>query len=166
MSIKSEITRIQNNVSSALSAVSEKGVTVPSGSNSDNLPALIKAIVQGGDGMTVTYIGDYVQGSYSVPTSTKGIIFIVGTNYHTGMDIRSYKSGIIYLSIDCGFSNTLYFGFSDTDLAKMGVPITASTGTQMSLSFGFDGSCSSNTFNGMSSTNSDTTIFAEVYAIE
>ena len=44
MSISSEITRISGNVSDALTAIAAKGVTVPSGSNSDDLADLIAAI--------------------------------------------------------------------------------------------------------------------------
>lgn len=50
MSIQSEITRISGNVSSALTAIAAKGVTVPSGSNSDDLATLITAIPSGGGG--------------------------------------------------------------------------------------------------------------------
>ena len=48
MSISSEITRISGNVSDALTAISNKGVTVPSGSNSDDLADLIGQISGGG----------------------------------------------------------------------------------------------------------------------
>lgn len=44
MSISTEITRISGNVSDALTAIGAKGVTVPSGSNSDNLATLITSI--------------------------------------------------------------------------------------------------------------------------
>lgn len=44
MSIQSEITRIAGNVSDSLDAVADKGVTVPSGSNSDDLAGLIALI--------------------------------------------------------------------------------------------------------------------------
>ena len=47
MSISSEITRISGNVSDALTAIAAKGVTVPSGSNSDDLADLI-ALISGG----------------------------------------------------------------------------------------------------------------------
>lgn len=47
MSIQSEITRISGNVSAALDAVAGKGVTVPAGSNSDDLALLIASIPQG-----------------------------------------------------------------------------------------------------------------------
>lgn len=49
MSIQSEITRLRGNVSDALSAIADKGVTVPSGSNSDDLANLISQITGGGD---------------------------------------------------------------------------------------------------------------------
>lgn len=44
MSIQSEITRISGNVSSALEAISGKGVNVPSDSTSDDLADLIALI--------------------------------------------------------------------------------------------------------------------------
>lgn len=44
MSISSEISRISGNISDSLSAVASKGITVPSGSNSDDLPDLIAQI--------------------------------------------------------------------------------------------------------------------------
>ena len=47
MSIQSEITRIAGNVRDALSAIANKGVTVPSSSNSDDLASLIGQISTG-----------------------------------------------------------------------------------------------------------------------
>ena len=48
MSISSEITRISGNVADALDAIADKGVTVPSGANSDDLATLIAQISGGG----------------------------------------------------------------------------------------------------------------------
>lgn len=48
MSISSEISRIAQNVSDALTAIANKGVTVPQGSNSDDLATLIAQISGGG----------------------------------------------------------------------------------------------------------------------
>ena len=48
MSIQSEIARIQENLSDAFAALTEKGVTVPDGSNSNALAGLIGAIESGG----------------------------------------------------------------------------------------------------------------------
>jgi len=56
MSIQSEITRISGNVSDALSAVANKGVTVPAGSNSDDLATLIGQIPAGGNYQAKTNI--------------------------------------------------------------------------------------------------------------
>ena len=47
MSIQSEITRLSDNVATALSAISNKGVTVPSDAKSDDLAALIESIPSG-----------------------------------------------------------------------------------------------------------------------
>lgn len=44
MSIQSQITRISSNVSNALSTIENRGVTIPSGSNSDDLSTLIAQI--------------------------------------------------------------------------------------------------------------------------
>lgn len=53
MSISSEISRISQNVSDSLAAVAAKGVTVPTGSTSDDLPDLIAQITGGGGGSIV-----------------------------------------------------------------------------------------------------------------
>ena len=44
MSVQSEVDRINTNVQSSLSAISETGVEVPEGANSDNLPAAVAAM--------------------------------------------------------------------------------------------------------------------------
>lgn len=55
MSIQSEINRISGNVSDALDAIEAKGVTIPSGSNSDDLADLIALIVSAPDGNLLEY---------------------------------------------------------------------------------------------------------------
>lgn len=50
MSVQSEITRLSDNVTAALAAIADKGVTVPDGSNSDSLAPLIASIEAGGGG--------------------------------------------------------------------------------------------------------------------
>lgn len=54
MSIQSEITRLSGNVSDALNAIEAKGVTIPTGANSDDLADLIGQISGGGTGGTIT----------------------------------------------------------------------------------------------------------------
>ena len=46
--LETKINRIDTNVKNALAAIADKGVTVPEGSNSDSLAALIAAIEAGG----------------------------------------------------------------------------------------------------------------------
>ena len=48
MSVQTQIDRISGNVSAALAAIADKGVTVPDGSNSDALAELIASIEAGG----------------------------------------------------------------------------------------------------------------------
>lgn len=48
MSVQTQIDRISGNVAAALSAIAEKGVTVPDGSTSDALAELITSIEAGG----------------------------------------------------------------------------------------------------------------------
>lgn len=69
MSIQSEITRISGNVSAALTAIGNKGVTVPSGSNSDDLADLIGAIQTGGGTPSATQHTIYFEFSDSTNTS-------------------------------------------------------------------------------------------------
>lgn len=54
MSIQSEITRLSGNVSDALDAIEAKGVTIPSGANSDDLANLIGQISTGANVFVVT----------------------------------------------------------------------------------------------------------------
>jgi hypothetical protein len=49
MSILAEINRIDGNISASLEAVAAKGVTVPDGANSNDLPSLIAAIPEGAE---------------------------------------------------------------------------------------------------------------------
>lgn len=76
MSIQSEITRLSGNVSDALAAIESKGVTIPSGSNSDDLATLIGQIQTGGGGSAVTVI--------ETPDSSGGTIKNI-----VGVDISS-----------------------------------------------------------------------------
>lgn len=77
MSIQSEINRISGNVADALTAIANKGVTVPSGSNSDDLATLIGQIQQGGGGAGAISIVD-------TPDSAGGTVRTI-----TAVDISS-----------------------------------------------------------------------------
>ena len=65
MSIASEIARIKGNITSALTAISNKGVTVPEGSGSDDLATLIGQIQTGGGGGA----SNFVHGSFTTQSS-------------------------------------------------------------------------------------------------
>ena len=63
MSISSEISRISGNVSAALTAIAAKGVTVPPGSNSDDLADLIALIGPNLTTKSITLNGTYAASS-------------------------------------------------------------------------------------------------------
>ena len=81
MSIQSEITRISTNVSDALDAIEDKGVTIPSGANSDDLADLIAQITGGGGVGGITQDQDgYLVLSPDAPSPAPG----GGLEYETG----------------------------------------------------------------------------------
>ena len=58
MSIGTDVARIKGNITAALAAIADKGVTVPDGSTSDALAELIASIEAGG-GVGTTYTGSF-----------------------------------------------------------------------------------------------------------
>ena len=71
MSIQSEINRITDARDDSFDAVAAKGVTVPTGSTIDDLPALIGQIQTGGGGsVTVNPLSVTQNGTYTAPTGT------------------------------------------------------------------------------------------------
>lgn len=70
MSISSEISRISGNVSDALDAIENKGVTIPSGSNSDDLATLISQISSGGGSIVISDTTDSHGGTIRTITGT------------------------------------------------------------------------------------------------
>lgn len=93
MSIATEISRISQNVSDSLDAVAAKGVTVPSGSTSDDLPSLIAQIqTSSGSAITITDTTDTHGGTIrtitgAVISGTKQI-----TANGTNIDVTSYAA--------------------------------------------------------------------------
>lgn len=83
MSIQSEITRIAGNVTAALTAIGNKGVTVPSGSDSDDLATLIAQIKSGLEYKTGTWtptsnvLSDGTCSTISLGTHTECPAFIL-----------------------------------------------------------------------------------------
>lgn len=69
MSIQSEISRISGNVSAALDAIADKGVSIPLGANSDNLATLVEQI-QTGTSIAVEPLSVTQNGTYTAPSGT------------------------------------------------------------------------------------------------
>lgn len=93
MSIASEISRISQNVSDSLTAVAAKGVTVPSGSNSDDLAGLIAQITSGGGGGGIT-ITDTEDSHGGIVRTITGVTISGAkqiTSNGTGIDVTSYQ---------------------------------------------------------------------------
>lgn len=63
MSIATDVARIKGNITAALAAIADKGVTVPDGSTSDALAELIASIEAGGGGGIKYTIGTYTPAS-------------------------------------------------------------------------------------------------------
>lgn len=96
MSIQSEITRIRGNVADALAAIAAKGVTVPQGSNSDDLATLIAAIETGGGDEPVgptyeTYFDDSITVEYGISiASLADLYFAEGETWRVTWDGVEY----------------------------------------------------------------------------
>lgn len=94
MSIASQISRLTQNVSDALDAIEAKGVTIPSGSNSDDLADLISQIQQGGGsgGIVITDTPDPAGGTVRTITAVE----ISGTKQitqnGTGIDVTEFAA--------------------------------------------------------------------------
>lgn len=93
MSIASEISRISQNVADSLDAVAAKGVTVPVGSTSDDLPDLIAQITGGGSGgIVISDTPDPAGGTVRTITAVE----ISGTKQitanGTGIDVAEYAT--------------------------------------------------------------------------
>ena len=56
MSVQSEITRLENAKSDIATAITNKGVTVPSGTKLDGMAVLIGSIESGGSGVTTNEV--------------------------------------------------------------------------------------------------------------
>lgn len=126
MSISSEISRISGNISASLTAVANKGVTVPSGSTSDDLAGLI-AQISGGGGTIITIIpeqtitasSNYTQLTYTNPI-VDGETYTVTINGTTSTLTAGAYNNSIYISLGSNLyieytnNNAMYFDVYDS----------------------------------------------------
>lgn len=108
MSIATEISRIAGNVSDSLTAISNKGVTVPAGSNSDDLAGLIAQISGGSISIS------------DEPNATGTTLVVTGDSSGGGGVITQDENGYLVLSPTGGgggggaTQHSIYFEFSDS----------------------------------------------------
>lgn len=101
MSIQTQIDRISGNVSAALSAIVEKGVTVPDGSTSDALAELIASIEAGG--------GKIANGTYTSVGTTSSIIFNHGLGVLPNLIVAYTTASIEELSAKRSLKGMIYY---------------------------------------------------------
>lgn len=132
MSIQSEISRISGNVSDALDAIEAKGVTIPTGANSDDLAALIAQIQSGG--MTVVETPDTHGGTIvtisgdSVTLQAKSVM-----PSESAQDIRPDQGYTGLSSVAVGAIDSEYIGSgitqrSSSDLTASGATVSVPSG--------------------------------------
>ena len=117
MSIQSEITRISGNVADALTAIGNKGVTVPQGANSDDLADLIGSIASDLTTKTITLNGTYDPdddnadgySEVTVNVANGASMTEVANTYGTELVITSAPG-----SAPSATRHTLYFEYEDT----------------------------------------------------
>ena len=104
MSISSDLTRIKNAKSAIIASITNKGVTVPSGTKIDGLAALINKIPTGATRQTVTSLGyvnkayafvfdgQYPYGGYAKPSPTADLGGLIDLVNGVGMSIFTPNS--------------------------------------------------------------------------
>ena len=104
MSLSSEIARIAQNVEDAFDAITDKGVTVPVGSTSDDLADLIGQISGGGpSGRTLLYNWDFTNSLVDTVTGATATLGGSATQDSSGVHLTAATQ---YLSLPGMFNNT------------------------------------------------------------
>lgn len=114
MSIQTEINRISNNISSALSAIADKGVAVPSGSKSGALAGLIAKI----NGIPAA-ISKFAYGTYTPTSNITDVTITHDLGVEPDFFILTSENGKLTVGngesvrpilMDFMYSNHLYYG--------------------------------------------------------
>lgn len=92
MGIATDLSRVKSNITAALAAIAEKGVTVPDGSNSDALAELI-ASIQAGGGSSI-WGGKFTTGSFVLAEETTST-YTIATSEDEAMTGLLYDGEIL-----------------------------------------------------------------------
>lgn len=130
MSISSQISRISQNVSDSLDAVAAKGVTVPSGSTSDDLPELIAAIPTG-SGSAISIVDTTDEHGGTIRTIT-GVSLagdtVTAAHLETGYTAHDALGNAIVGQLSPGGGGGTYQSKEDIDPTESSQTITADVG--------------------------------------
>ena len=149
MSILSEITKLQNNLTDSYTACQNKGATLPANQNFDNLADTIDSITtgSGGDGSsTGQYLIQVIDYDGTVLKSEhldEGDIFILPSNpSHTGLTFQSWSSPVTITNgtIEVHNSDVIIGATYTTESGLNEFDITLTTVTGLSVTLKMDGS--------------------------
>ena len=111
MSIATDVSRIKGNITAALAAIADKGVTVPDGSTSDAMAELIASIEAGGGGYEVSF------GLINLAEDSKTITFEHGLSKAPDYVSIFLPIGYSYAS----YANSLRTYYKRHDISSIGV---------------------------------------------
>lgn len=127
-----KITRVENNIKNALSALTEKGVSVPDGAKSDDLATLIAAI----EAASVNFaVGTLTMGTdkSSPVVITHGLgeiprlffLYVLNANYYknstvNGANLVVFISGEAMATVSDSANRVYFYALVDSNTAKYG----------------------------------------------
>lgn len=125
MSIGTDVARIKGNITAALAAIADKGVTVPDGSTSDALAGLIASIEAGSGG------GGYVFDSG---------VYVPASDIYCTSSLESVESVEVGMNITPFFTALLMKATSVSTAQIQAIVSTIYNGASYILSIGYSGS--------------------------
>lgn len=127
MSISSEISRISTNISNAMTAIEAKGVTIPTGSNSDDLADLIAAIDVPSAG-TITNNTTLPSGETSSGTVNRGSYIKIGAgSYDDDLYYQAQSnSGTLAITTSSDAGTISVDGYASVNISGINIPVPSS----------------------------------------
>lgn len=104
MSIATDVSRIKGNITAALAAIADKGVTVPDGSTSDALASLIASIEAGGGGVKIGNFTIVNYGSFQLAEDVSS--YTIDLGYKGSGGLPAVEQFIILRDMPSTFSGT------------------------------------------------------------